>query len=159
MDAFLEGIATDELRILRCAPHPIRWREFSRDFRLAWQAVAFEPRGSGSVPDGPGLYCFVVTCRMPGLPAVMYPLYAGETLSLKDRYRDYIVERNAHDGRVHVRKFLNVFWGEVEFAYAELQADKDGLRAVEQRLNDALMPTYSRRDFSAQVRQRRAAWP
>lgn len=64
----------------------------------------------------------------------MYPLYAGETLSLKERYRDYIVERNTHDGRVHVRKFLNVFWGEVEFAYAELQADKDWGPAQAQRL-------------------------
>lgn len=159
MDAFLEGIATDGFRILRSAPYPVRWRDFSRDFALDWRTVAFKPRGSGPVPDGPGLYCFVVACRFPGLPAVMYPLYAGETESLKKRYRQYVVERGAEGGRMHVRKFLKVFDGEVDFVYAELQADKDGLRAVERRLNDALMPTYSHRDFSAVVRQARAAWP
>lgn len=159
MDAFLESIAKDEQRILRCAPHPTRWRDFSRDYSLDWQVAAFKARGSTRLPVGPGLYCFIVACRVAGLPAVMYPLYAGETLSLKERYQEYLVERNAKDGRIHVRKFLNVFWGEVEFAYAELQVDKDGLRAIEQRLNDALMPTYSRRDFSAAVRRQRAAWP
>ena len=159
MDAFLEGIATDELRILRSAPHPARWREFSRDFALDWRAVAFRPRGSGPVPIGPGLYSFVVACKFPGLPAVMYPLYAGETESLKKRYREYVTELGNDGGRIHVRKFLKVFEGEVDFAYAELQADKDGLRAVERRLNDALMPHYSLRDFSAEVRRARAAWP
>ena len=159
MDAFLEEMAEDGFRILRCAPYPTRWHEFSRDHRLDWRAVPFRPRGGGKVPAGPGLYCFLVACRHPGLPAVMYPLYAGETLTLQNRYRNYLTERNARDGRMHVRKFLKVFWGEVEFAFAELAADKAELQKVEKRLNDALMPTYSRRDFSAAVRAARAAWP
>ena len=158
MDAFLEEIAADELRIIRCAVYPSRWAKFSQDHGLDWQVVPFRTGGAAAVPDKSGLYCFIVGNSQGGLPLVLFPLYAGETENLRDRYKQYLSERNSQRGRKQVRKFLNVFWGEAEFCFAEHDADKPRLREIERALNDSLLPPYSLRDFSAEVKASRNAW-
>jgi hypothetical protein len=158
LDAFLEGIAADELRIIRCAVYPSRWTQFSQQHGLHWQAVPFTTGGAVAVPEGAGLYCFIVGNSAGGLPQVLFPLYAGETENLRARYRQYLIERNSDRGRKQVRKFLNVFWGEAEFCFAEHAADKQRLREIEKALNDSLLPPYSLRDFSAEVKASRNAW-
>ncbi|MBZ9724864.1 hypothetical protein LB554_12985 [Mesorhizobium sp. CO1-1-11] len=95
---------------------------------------------------------------MSGLPQVQFPLYAGETENLRSRYRQYLIEMKNERGRKQIRKFLNVFWGEAEFCFAQYDADKARLREIERALNDSLMPPYSVRDFSAEVRASRNAW-
>jgi hypothetical protein len=66
--------------------------------------------------------------------------------------------KNSRHGRFQVRKFLNIFTGETAFCYAPFEADKAELMRIEKRLNDALMPPYSRRDFSAEVKAAKGAW-
>ncbi|NGP16502.1 hypothetical protein [Devosia aurantiaca] len=51
-----------------------------------------------------------------------------------------------------------MFDGEAVFVYAPYSADKVALREVEKKLNDALMPPYSLRDFTVEVKQAKAAW-
>lgn len=158
MDAFLEAIAADELRIIRCAAYPSRWTKFSQDHGLNWQVVPFQTGGATAVPKNSGLYCFIVGNGLAGLPSVLFPLYAGETEDLRGRYKQYLTERQSERGRTQVRKFLNVFWGEAEFCFAEHAADKPRLREIERALNDSLLPPYSLRDFSAEVKASRNAW-
>lgn len=158
MEAFLETVAAEEMRIIRCAPYPSRWEQFSQDHRLSWQVVPFRRGGATAVPEKSGLYCFIVGHSLSGLPQVQYPLYAGETENLRSRYRQYLIERKNERGRKQIRKFLNVFWGEAEFCFAQYDADKARLREIERALNDSLMPPYSVRDFSAEVRASRNAW-
>jgi hypothetical protein len=148
----------DEMRIIKCAPHPQRWLKFAGDHALAWQTVPFRTGGSLAVPAHGGFYCFVVGNSAVQLPLVLFPLYAGETDNLRRRYRDYLREKDAAAGRWHVRKFLKVFWGEVAFAFAPLDVDLAERRRIELELNDALLPPYSKRDFSAKVKKKKGAW-
>jgi hypothetical protein len=158
LDAFLEEVAADELRVIRCAAYPSRWLKFTKDHALDWQVVPFARGGAVAVPESPGLYCFIVGNGMSGLPQVLFPLYAGETENLRTRYKNYLTERNAARGRRQIRKFLTVFWGEAEFCFAQHSGSKPQLRQIERALNDALLPPYSQRDFSAEVKASRNAW-
>lgn len=158
MDAFLEEVAAEEQRIIRCAIYPSRWKKFSQDHKLNWKAVPFCRGGATAVPETSGLYCFIVGNRAAELPQILFALYAGETDDLRNRYRNYLTERNSARGRRHVRKFLKVFWGEAEFCFAEHVADKPRLREIERALNDSLSPPYSVRDFSAEIKASRNAW-
>ena len=158
MDAFLNEQMKDEMRIINCAPHPKRWAKFAKTHALAWNLAVFRVGGAQAVPKGPGFYCFVVANPAGQLPLVLYPLYAGETNDLRRRYREYIREKNSPTGRVTVRKFLKVFWGGITFAYAPMNIDGAARRTIEKQLNDALMPPYSQKDFSAEVKAKKVAW-
>lgn len=157
MDAFFEQLG-EEHRIIRCQPQASRWKTFTDDYALDWQIEPFRAGGANAVPEVAGFYCFIVMNGLSSLPAVLYPLYAGETIDLRRRYRDYLREVKNPNGRFHVRKFLLVFAGEINFCFAPFDTDKDGLRTIEKKLNDALMPPYSRRDFSAEVKAAIGAW-
>lgn len=158
MDAFLQEQMMDEMRIIKCAPHPKRWLKFANDHALVWQTVPFRTGGAAAVPQHGGFYCFVVANKVVQLPLVLFPLYAGETDNLRRRYGDYLREKESDAGRWHVRKFLKAFWGEVEFLYALMDTDLAERRRIELDLNDALMPPYSKRDFSAGVKKKKGAW-
>jgi hypothetical protein len=159
MDAFMEDLLTNEARKITCAPYRTRWIQFNSDYQLAWNYGEFNRQSHQSVPDFPGVYCFFVGHPGPSLPPVGYPLYAGQTeRTLYIRYGDYLREKDSKFGRAHVRKFLNVFWGEVLFAFAVFSGDRDQVITLERRLNDALMPAYSRNDFSADTKAKRSAW-
>ena len=163
MDAFLEEQAAHGLRIIRCVPYPTKWEAFAKKHMLSWISVAFETGGAAAVPETAGFYCFFVGPALAALPPAGYPLYVGETGNLRKRYGNYLIEKNSKTGREHVRKFLKVFEGEVRFAYAVWPTTsppptKTGLRAIEKELNDALMPFYSRKDFTANVKAKIGAW-
>ncbi len=154
----MTDLLSDEARVIRCAPHPKRWQDFAGKHQLTWQSKPFKLSGKATVPAEPGFYCFVVANAAPNLPAVFFPLYAGETDNLKRRYGDYLREKSSPNGRLQVRKFLNVFSDEVAFAFAPYDSDTATRRSVEKELNDALMPPYSQKDFSAEVKRKKAAW-
>lgn len=137
---------------------PRRWQSFSQAHNLVWDTLPFRRGGGAALPETSGFYCFIVANMLPNLPAVFYPLYAGETDNLRRRYRNYVTEKNSPNGRYHVRKFLHVFAGETVFTFAQYDADKADLRRIEKKLNDALMPPYSHRDYSAEVKAAKGAW-
>lgn len=166
MDAFL---ALEELdkRTLRCAPYPQRWKRFSSTHKLVWQSITFSKANRRHVPKEPGIYCFVVGHTLKSLPPVGYPLYAGVVgtskkktgdRTLRDRFGEYMRERDNPRGRLHVRKFLRVFDGELVFFYAPWRVKPANLLKTEKLLNDALMPPYSVKDFTATTRAQRNAW-
>lgn len=157
LDAFYDRLI-DEHRLIRCQPQPRRWLAFSNAHNLVWQTIPFRRGGAAALPEAPGFYCFMIFNNLPSLPPVCYPLYAGETENLRRRYGNYLTEKNSAAGRFQVRKFLTVFSGETQFCFAPYQAEKAELTRIEKKLNDALMPPYSRRDFSADIKAAKGAW-
>ena len=59
---------------------------------------------------------------------------------------------------MHVWEFLNKWDGCLFFHFAPVDAKQADLAEIEQRLNDAMMPPYSRCDFSAEIRKRKRIW-
>lgn len=159
MNPFLIGLAKNRYRRIICEPHPKRWTKFCNDFHLNWQAVPFRRGGAAVLPQAAGFYCFFVGEPPAHLPRVLFPLYAGETVDLRRRYQDYVREKNNPDGRIPVREMLHVFSGEVGFAYALFAGERPERLAIEKQLNDALMPWYGTKDFSADVKRGRRPWP
>ncbi|MCD9045526.1 hypothetical protein [Luteimonas sp. MHLX1A] len=159
MDAFLEGLAGDELRKISCLPKPARWADFSAKHRLAWQHTRFERANHSAIPAQPGFYCFVVGLLGPALPPIGYPLYVGKTeRTLHKRFGEYLREQESARGRARVRKFIKVFEGELLFFFAHFYGTPQEVKDVEMELHDALMPAYSDIGFSAEVRAARSAF-
>jgi hypothetical protein len=157
-DAFLAEQGHDRLRIVRTAIYPTRWSDFCGKYGFSWNGVPFTEANRSSIPKKSGIYCFHVGHEFPELPIVGLALYGGETVDLHRRYGEYMKERDDPSGRAGVRIFLNVFADEVVFRWAEVDATKVELRAIERDLNDALMPPYSHRDFTAEVKAGKDAW-
>jgi len=158
VDAFLEDLSVGEMRLIRCQPMPDKWLDFCDKYNLTWTSVDFDSGNKKLLPSESGLYCFMVGPPSPGLPPAAYPFYAGMTTHLKERYGQYLAENVSQKGRVHVRKFLMVFDTYLQFFYTPHKADRKALEAIEKELNDALMPHYSRKDFSAETKKKRNAW-
>jgi hypothetical protein len=157
MDAFWRDDDIQSRRRLTCVPYPSRWTAFADAFDLTWNAIPFVRGGGAALPNEAGLYCFFVGQARPQLPLVLYPLYAGETVNLRQRYSQYVREKDNPKGRYHVRRFLKAFHGEVAFAFALFDGDDRARQSIEKQLNNALMPPYSHKDFTAEVGARKRA--
>lgn len=159
MNAFLEGIATLELRRIVCQPVPARWAPFHGRADLQWQPFPFNAAALQSIPQQPGFYCFFVGPPPAALPQVGYPMYLGKTeRTLRARFAEYLREQNEDAGRVHVRKFLNVFENELTFMCTHFAGIRQEVKATETALLDAMMPAYSDSGYTAEVRAPREAW-
>lgn len=86
-------------------------------------------------------------------------MYLGKTeRTLRERFGEYLTEQGDPNGRVHVRKFLRVFEGELSFVCTLFDGSHEQVRAIETSLLDALMPAYSDSGYSAEVRAGKGAW-
>lgn len=158
MDAFFRELA-EETRIIRTAVHPDRWGSFAASYQLQWSYIRFDVGSKKIVPRFPGIYCFHIGCSQSSLPVVGYTLYVGITgRTLRKRYTEYLREKNDPNGRFPVRKFLNVFEGELTFACAVVDPKSVDLDRLETDLGGALVPPYSRKDLPTRIKERRSAW-
>jgi len=159
MDAFLENLSEGQLRVIKTAIYPQRWQEFEDKYDLDWHYTKFEPGSYTKVATSPGVYCFHIGHAHNNIPPMGQSLYGGiTTRTLRIRCREYLVEKDNDEGRIYVRKFLKVFEGELDFAWAIVDPKVYDLRQLEKDMNGAMMPPYSRKDFDAKVRGERAAW-
>ena len=156
---FLENQADLELRTIRLALYPTRWRLFCAQYSPNWQRTPFERKEVSKISNRPGVYCFHVGHHLACLPHLGVSLYGGISEdSLRTRCMKYFSEKNAKDGRPGVRKFLHVFEHELTLIWSEIDLTTVDIKQLERDFNDAMMPPYSRRDFSADVRDARSAW-
>lgn len=125
---------------------------------LQWEQIPFERKNAGSIMEKPGIYAFAVAHGQPGLPPHGYILYIGEvgakkgpTRTLRARFREYFREK-VRPKRQHVAYFLNAWETCLVFHFASLDPSTVDLLDIEMRLNDAMMPPFSRGDFSPEVR-------
>ena len=160
MNAFLLGIGEDELRLVKMQPWPKRWADFHAKHALTWTHFTFAAGSRAAIPTVPGLYCFFVGLPPGSLPPVGYPMYVGKTeRTLRLRFGEYLREQHDDLGRVRVRKFLNVFEGELYFSCTPFSGTPAQVKEIETDLHNALMPAYSDVGYSAEIRQKRQAWP
>lgn len=156
---FLTEIAKKKLRIVHTQVFPNRWYEFCNKYSLDWQYTPFERERVRNISRDPGVYCFHIGHDLNCLPPIGLSLYGGCTeRSLRTRCLKYFWEKNAAEGREHVRTFLHVFDGELTLGWSKVDTQKIDIKTLEKDFNDALMPQYSLRDFSAGVRAGRNAW-
>ncbi|MDE0472206.1 MAG: hypothetical protein OXH57_09720 [Ekhidna sp.] len=158
-DAFLYELGLNNLRVVRIQLNPSRWQKFCDDHKLTWEFIPFESNLVDQIPELPGMYCFYIGHNLQCLPKLGLSLYGGIATkqTLKARFKNYLREKNSPNGRINVRKFLNVFEGELFFGWV-ISKDTSTLAELEKAFNDAMMPPYSIRDFSAEVRKGRNAW-
>ena len=123
------------------------------------QFTPFERQAVSTISDAPGIYCFHVGHARTCLPPLGLSLYGGISEdSLRRRCMRYFSEKDAKEGRLSVRRFLHVFEGELTLVWSEIDTTAFDIKRMERDFNDAMMPPYSRRDFSAELRAARGAW-
>jgi hypothetical protein len=148
----------DELKtfVVRLCLHPPSWSAFKSATDLDWEWIKYEDDKS-SVPDTRGVYAFVVEPDLEGVFPVLVPFYVGETgdkngRTLRDRYAEYLVNKQRICERHGIHYMLNKWCSHLYFYFAEVADTTIRLKSLEASLNDALLPPYSIRDFSATVR-------
>ena len=156
---FLEQVAKNELRIVKIQLVPERWRPFCDQYDLDWQLTPFIKKRVAAISQGPGVYCFLVGHDCKSLPPFGVSLYGGiSAVSLRTRCLSYFQEKHSENGRVWVRKFLHLFEDDLTLGWSEVDTTIIDLHTLERDFNDAMMPPYSVKDFSANVRKGRNAW-
>ena len=156
---FLEDVAKNEQRIVKIQLLPDRWPIFCDQYDLDWHYTPFERKKVAAISNAPGVYCFHVGHRLHCLPPLGLSLYGGiSKVSLRERCLNYFWEKHAEQGRFWVRKFLHVFEDELTLGWSEVDATTVDLNVLEKDFNDAMMPPYSVKDFSADIRAGRNAW-
>ena len=97
---FLDQLADLELRTVRLALFPDRWRMFCAQYRLSWQHTLFERNEVSKISNTPGVYCFHVGHELACLPPLGLSLYGGISEdSLRRRCMKYFWEKDAKVGR------------------------------------------------------------
>lgn len=122
---------------------------------LEWKGVPFSSKNYGAIPNKRGVYAFVIEWSETGLPPHGYIMYIGKAgdggHSLRKRFRDYFQDQK-RPKRPGIYRMLN-YWGDVlKFYYAKIEDETIKLNDIERALNDALLPPYSKNDFSVRVR-------
>jgi hypothetical protein len=148
----------DELKtfVVQICLHPPSWGAFNCIFNLKWNWIKFEDDKSW-VPATRGVYAFVVEPDLTDVFPVAIPFYVGETgnmnsRTLRDRYSEYLTNKRRICERHGIHYMLNKWCSHLYFYFAEVSDAKVSLKDIEASLNDALLPPYSVRDFSATVR-------
>ena len=125
---------------------------------LQWKQTQFDQRNANSIIEEPGIYAFAVSDSRSGLPPHGYILYIGEVgakkgknRTLRARFKEYLHEK-VRPKREHIAYFLNAWETCLVFHFAALDPSTVNLLDVEMRLNDAMMPPFSRGDFSPEIR-------
>ncbi|KQZ59125.1 hypothetical protein ASD53_05975 [Lysobacter sp. Root559] len=134
---------------------------------LAWHSVRFDPAEFKKLPkDKRGVYAFVLCEPNSVLPQHGYVAYIGiagrdSNRSLRDRCRDYLNDRKLVKTRQGIaflignwRDILHVFYAPVDAAVSA-----QTLKQLEEELNGALQPPYSRGDVQATIKNFQKAFP
>lgn len=134
---------------------------------LVWHSVRFDPAELKKLPkDKRGVYAFVLYEPNSVLPLHGYVAYIGiagrdSNRSLRDRCRDYLNDKKLVKTRQSIaflignwREILHVFYAPVDVAVSAQM-----LKQLEQELNGALQPPYSRGDVQATIKNFQKAFP
>ena len=137
---------------------PKQLRGIDLPVALKWQTVRFVKGSVKSVANVPGVYAFAISHRIGYLPPHNYVLYIGQTgakrndRTLRDRMGEYFNEIRSPK-RAHVYKFLKTWKTCLLFHFAIVDPRGANILEIESKLNDALIPPYSVRDFSPGIRK------
>lgn len=142
---------------------PLRWRQFTTKAQLNWQSVKYKKTQKTQVSTKRGIYAFVVQHPVVAFPANGYIMYIGitglkEGRTLRIRFGEYFQVSKLRK-RPHIEYMLKNWRTAMYFYFAEVTDRRLSLAKLEKEMNDAIIPPYSKNDFSANFRgTRRAAW-
>lgn len=138
--------------------NPAYMQALALPIQLQWQQMPFDRHKADTLVESPGIYAFSIQHAQAGLPPHSYVLYIGEvgakqgpTRTLRARYKEYFREK-VRPKRQHVAYFLNAWESCLVFHFVTLDPKAVNLLEIEMKLNDALIPPFSRGDFSPEVR-------
>ena len=136
---------------------PDAWKEAKSAAPLEWTAVKFEAEDPLEVPEQRGVYAFVISVDgtiMPPHGCIMYFGQTGATSkrTLRDRYRDYLRERRKGPKRQLIKWLFDLWGNHLLFYYAPVPDEQISLEDIETSLNNAVIPSCSVNDFTAEVR-------
>lgn len=132
---------------------------------LAWNSVPYGDEDRDKVPaDKRGVYAFAVCMNNTSLPPHGYILYMGiagkdSDRSLRARYGDYFSPSKVRK-RPRIARMIGTWHQVLHFFYAPVDDDmsSDDLKALEIKLNTALMPPFSEGDLEAETKEKRRAF-
>ena len=87
---------------------------------LQWEYVNFAKVNQDQIPDAAGVYMFIVHPRTANIKYHSIILYIGRAKSLRDRFRDYIEEREGgrKEDRQNIVQMLAIYKNRVQFGFA-----------------------------------------
>lgn len=145
--------------------YPKSLRALQLPVSLHWERLRFSKANLKKIALNPGVYAFVVGEDDTNLPAHGYVLYIGQTgakahdRTLRERASEYFAEKQkANPKRMDVYEFLNKWQRCLFFHFAPVDPSTSDLLGIEMKLNDALLPPHSSKDFSPEIRTRKRIW-
>lgn len=138
--------------------HPDQLMGLTLPTALEWNSLQFNEDNKKGVPEDRGVYAFVVQHNDNNLPCHGYITYVGITgneskeRNLNKRYKDYLRDQKKPK-RIHIHEMLTKWKDCIYFYYAAIEDRDIDLSDVEKKLNDAIIPPYSKNDFTAKVKQ------
>jgi hypothetical protein len=136
---------------------PDLWRTSRVRIPLSWNYLKFQAQNHVHVPKQPGVYAFIVrhvNNHFPGHGFIMYfgiTGHDGSQGTLYSRYQQYLAEQKFNK-RAKVHYMLVAFSEDLHFAFSPITDKRINLKALEEALNDAVMPWAVVNDFSAEIR-------
>ncbi|MDR2719244.1 MAG: GIY-YIG nuclease family protein [Nitrososphaerota archaeon] len=115
---------------------PTAWSQYH--FSHQWQGNKLEENSIDQIPDSPGIYTLILQPNIAGHPSCSYLVYVGQTVSLRNRFKDYLRKEKRAKGRPKLFMFLNMYDGFVCFYYTLISQDQ--LNTVEKGLLVAYQP-------------------
>ncbi len=152
---YYDMVDSIKLHELRFHLMPDHLTKFHYKSFLYWEKVRFSKKNSHIVPEGRGVYAFAIEWNESGLPPHGYIMYIGKAgdggHSLRKRFKDYFQDLQ-RPKRPAIHNLLTRWKSVLSFYYAQVVDEEVQLTEIEAALNDALLPPFSKKDFSAKVR-------
>lgn len=122
MSYFVDVLQPD---LERAAPHkrffmlwPERWQAFAVTCP-EWTVFKYDVGIIETIPDEQGVYAFLVQPQVASNLNVSYLMYIGQTSrTLRQRFREYLLEANRPKGRPLLQLLLNLYKDHLYFACA-----------------------------------------
>lgn len=137
---------------------PQKWQEFDpRKYPCSWTQVKLATTEHQKIPDLSGIYTLLVQPGIAIHPACSYLMYVGQAISLKNRFRNYLVDEKKKNKRPKIFYLLNTYESYIWFCYTLV--DKTRLNDYENALMTAYIPPKnSDNRLPASIRASRGAF-
>jgi hypothetical protein len=118
---------------------PERWRAFTVTCP-DWDVYPYDVRIAKDIPSEKGVYAFLIQPRIAGNLNASYLMYIGQTgRTLRERFREYLLEAASPKGRPKIRMLLNLYKDYLYFACAVVGPETSP-GELESELLNAFMP-------------------
>lgn len=133
---------------------PKLWLEYMQNhsFTFSWHSFQLNECQIGNIPEKPGIYTLIIQPGIALHPFCSYLAYVGKTeRTLKERFREYLKEKNTTTGRPKIVRWLNKYEGHTFFCCTAIE-DTDLIEKIEDALITAWVPPCNDK-YPARIRR------